>query len=101
MRAFSAILIVGGLAIAGLGVHSYWTARQGERQAESSGRASSPCGRKRLLGRRTDTVARLSIERLASHWGVIEGAEKEELQRAPGHLIDTAPPGSKGNCVSP
>jgi len=32
---------------------------------------------------------------------VIEGAEKEELQRAPGHLIDTAPPGSKGNCVSP
>ena len=25
---------IGGLAIAGPGVHSYWTARQGERQAE-------------------------------------------------------------------
>jgi len=84
LRAFCAILILGGLAIAGLGVYSYWTARQGERQAQEqwegqlTKRPQAP-----PRAHRGDTIARLSIERLDSHWVVIEGAEKEELQRSP------------------
>src|SRR5207248_2697940 len=30
---------------------------------------------------------------------VVEGADPVELKRAPGHLVDTALPGSRGNCV--
>src|SRR6059036_1104873 len=48
---------------------------------------------------RGETLARLSIERLGRRWAVVEGADKTELKRAPGHLIDTALPGARGNCV--
>jgi len=97
---FCTVLIAGGLSIAGLGVYSVWTAKEGEKQAEEQWQ--SQVARRAPAPSRTqrgETVARLSIDRLDSHWVVIEGADKEELLRAPGHLIDTAMPGTRGNCV--
>jgi len=103
LRAFCAILIVGGLVIAGMGGYSRWAAQQGEQEAEQQWEQQltmlKPSAPALPRARRGDTVARLSIDRLDSHWVVVEGAEKEELERAPGHLVETALPGSKGNCV--
>ena len=103
LRTFCAILIVGGVIIAGIGGYSRWVARQGEQQAEQQWEQQITQLKPHVpvppRTRRGDTVARLSIDRLDSHWVVIEGAEKEELERAPGHLVETALPGSKGNCV--
>ncbi len=103
LRTFCAILIVGGLIIAGIGGHSSGVAREGEQQAQEQWEQQitqlKPSAPAAARTRRGDTVARLSIDRLDSHWVVVEGAEKQELERAPGHLVDTALPGSRGNCV--
>ena len=102
-RALSYILILGGLVIAGLGVHSVWTARDAERQAQQlweqdlAGRARTPPRIHAVPN--GETLARLSIDRLESRWVVFEGAGKDVLRRGPGHLVDTALPGSRGNCV--
>jgi sortase A len=48
---------------------------------------------------RGETFAKLSIPRLDSQWIVVEGADRQELRVGPGHLIQTALPGSRGNCV--
>ena len=89
--------------IAGLGLHSFWTAREGERRAEEQWHAQMaqrPHATAPVIRvQRGETLARLSIDRLDSRWVVVEGADKTELQRAPGHLIDSALPGNRGNCV--
>ena len=103
LRAFSTLLVVGGLFIAGLGLHSIWESREGEKLAQRewdrqiAARPAAPSGLPRPV--RGQTLARLSIDRLHSEWVVLEGADALELERAPGHLIDSALPGSRGNCV--
>jgi sortase A len=103
-RALSYLPISAGLVIAGVGVYFIWSARYGEKQAEEqwedqmarrAPRGVAPAPR---VGK-GDALARLSIERLDSRWVVVEGADKGELKRGPGHLIDSALPGSRGNCV--
>jgi sortase A len=49
--------------------------------------------------RRGATMAKLTIPRLDTQLYVIEGDEPSELRRGPGHLADSAMPGSRGNCV--
>jgi len=104
-RIFSSLLIVIGLFIAGLGLHSISETRQAEKQAQeewdrqiAARPATAPAEVPRPL-HKGDMVARLSIERLNSEWVVLEGADPSELKRGPGHLIDSALPGSRGNCV--
>jgi len=46
-----------------------------------------------------EAVAKLSIPRLDTEFYVVEGDGESELRRGPGHLIGTAMPGDKGNCV--
>jgi sortase A len=46
-----------------------------------------------------DTLAKLIIPRLDAELYVIEGDGPKELRRGPGHLMGTAMPGGKGNCV--
>jgi sortase A len=103
-RAFSYLVVSAGLVIAGAGAYSIWSARYGEKQAEQqwedqmarrTPKAVEPARRVS----KGDALARLSIERLDSHWVVVEGADKSELKRGPGHLSDSALPGSRGNCV--
>ena len=101
VRAISYILVLAGLVAAGLGLHSIWSTRQAEKQAEdqwdqvSRPQEAAPI-RKVKKG---ETFARLSIPRLESRWVVLEGADTNELKRGPGHLVQTAMPGARGNCV--
>lgn len=46
-----------------------------------------------------ESLARLTIPRLATELYVVEGAGERELRRGPGHLRGTAFPGENGNCV--
>jgi sortase A len=104
VRAFSYILVIVGLVLAGLGLHSIWTSHQAEQQAEEQwddlarSQQAQPAKRVHRVGK-GETFARLSIPRLDSHWIVFEGADRSELRMGPGHLIQTALPGSRGNCV--
>src|SRR5437899_2259021 len=104
VRFFSSLLILCGLFIAGLGLRSVWETREGEKHAQEewdrqiAARPAAPSEAPRPA-RRGDMIARLSIDRLNSEWVVLEGADKVELKRGPGHLIDTALPGTRGNCV--
>jgi sortase A len=44
-------------------------------------------------------IARLSIPRLGAVLYVVEGDNNGDLKRGPGHLIGTAMPGERGNCI--
>ena len=104
VRAISYILVLAGLVLAGLGLHSIWTSHQAEQQAEEQWETLARTQQQEVtkpLHRvgKGETFARLSIPRLDSHWIVFEGADKSELRMGPGHLIQTALPGSRGNCV--
>jgi len=46
-----------------------------------------------------EPVAKLIIPRLSAELYVVEGDGPAELRRGPGHIIQTAMPGAKGNCV--
>lgn len=89
--------------IAGLGVYSVISTQQAEQEAQEqwdrdmADRPSIPSPRREV--RPGEAMARLSIDRLNSQWVVIEGADRASLKRGPGHLPDTALPGSRGNCV--
>jgi sortase A len=101
VRALSYILVIAGLVAAGLGLHSIWTSHKAEQEAQEQWDAVSQ-SREVTPPRRVhkgDTLARLSIPRLDSHWVVLEGADSTELRRGPGHLAQTALPGTRGNCV--
>jgi sortase A len=101
-RVLSLSFVLAGLIASFLGVRSYWTAHQAANQAQeawdrrTAERTIVLPSHKLKAG---DMVARLSIDRLNGEWVVIEGADPEDLDRGPGHLSDTALPGSKGNCV--
>src|SRR6476469_9244594 len=98
MRALSYILVFAGLTMAGAGVYSVWTSKEGERRAEAQWQTQLQ-QRPDRRATRGGVLARLSIDRLNGHWIVIEGADQAELARGPGHLVDSAMPGSRGNCV--
>jgi len=107
VRAISSSLIVAGLILAGFGLYSVWTTHEAEKHSEEewdrqiadrqiADRPSVPVPREVRKG---EMLARLSIDRLNSRWVVVEGADRAELKLGPGHLADTALPGSRGNCV--
>jgi len=48
---------------------------------------------------RGDILGLLTIPRLSTELYVMEGDGNSELRRGPGHLADSALPGTRGNCV--
>jgi sortase A len=46
-----------------------------------------------------DAFAKLIIPRLDTELYIVEGDDADDLRRAPGHLIGTALPGARGNCI--
>jgi sortase A len=108
LRALSYLLIIAGLVIAALGIYSGWTAHHAEQQAEEqwdhmvAARRQPPAQKIPKPVHRApkgEMLARLSIEKLGGKWIVLEGAERSILRKGPGHLMETALPGSAGNCV--
>jgi sortase A len=46
-----------------------------------------------------ETFAKLVIPRLKAELYIVEGDDLSDLRRAPGHMIGSALPGARGNCV--
>jgi sortase A len=46
-----------------------------------------------------ETFAKLIIPRLHAELYIVEGDDLRDLRRAPGHMIGSALPGARGNCV--
>ena len=67
--------------------------------SDPPGERPSPDKLNRNLFRPGDTVARLSIPRLDGVWSIVEGTDKRNLRLGPGHLVGSAFPGEKGNCI--
>jgi sortase A len=101
IRALSYILLITGLVLAGLGLHSVWKSHEAEEQAEEQWDNLNRSQPEKPIHRvpKGETLARLSIPRLESHWVVLEGSDRNELRRGPGHMLQTALPGTRGNCV--
>jgi sortase A len=95
------VLLIGGAVLAFLGGRDLLEACFGQSAAARTfGTAAPSPGEPRHaripLG---ETMAKLSIPRLAAQLYVIEGDSPAELRRGPGHLADSASPGESGNCV--
>ncbi len=106
---FSALLVCVGMMIAYFGFHHLWVGQAAQRRAalqwqreEAVVNAASPTTPAtprptRLLP--GESVGHLTIPRLHASLYVVEGAEKEDLENGPGHVVGTALPGPVGNCV--
>lgn len=104
----SLLLLAGGSCFLYLGAREYFDSRAGQYQAareferpvldSPEARAATKTVNHRGV-RRGETLAKLRIPRLDAELYVIEGDGPRELRRGPGHLLGTAMPGEKGNCV--
>jgi sortase A len=101
LRRLSYLLVIAGLVLAGLGIRAIWISHRAEEQAEEQWDELVKLQPMKPVQRvpKGEALARLSIGRLDSHWIVLEGADKSELRRGPGHLVQSALPGTRGNCV--
>jgi sortase A len=115
-RCFSYLLISGGALLLFFGGRDLVESRLGQTEAEhefevspidkpspfhaSPGGGSSSRREAAAPARRLgDSIARLTIPRLATDLYVMEGDGSGELRLGPGHLQGTAMPGGNGNCV--
>jgi sortase A len=116
-KSISWVLIGTGVTLAGLGVYNYFEGRLGQRQAASEWSSESrteelssteePVPQKLPSKpvpyydpyRLGQTVAKLTLPRLATSLYVVEGTDQKELKMGPGHMPGTALPGVTGNCV--
>lgn len=111
---FSYLLISGGALFLFLGGRDLVDSRLGQSEAQQEFQASPafkpspfmPDSRKRSAPfvaspapRLGDTVAKLTIPRLATDLYVVEGDGAKQLRLGPGHLHGTAMPGANGNCI--
>ena len=108
---FSWLLICIGVVVAFFGVRHLFIEHQSQQKAAVHWQKVEEAARQQ---RRLDTtpvrprpsrlmpgesVGHLVIPRLGASLYVVEGAEKEDLENGPGHVVGTAMPGPTGNCV--
>jgi sortase A len=104
----SLLLLAGGACLLYVGAREYVDSRAGQYQAareferpipDGAGTRAAAAPVSLVGARRGETLAKLKIPRLGAELYVIEGDGPGELRRGPGHLLGTALPGEKGNCV--
>jgi sortase A len=95
------LLLASGTVLLFLGTRTLLESHFGQsaaaRQFRPAAASTKPLPARRP--RRGATMAKLTIPRLDTQLYVIEGDDPRELNRGPGHLADSAMPGSHGNCV--
>jgi len=105
---FSYLLLAGGALLLFLGAREYLVSRRGQTEAAREfqhelepppGLPSPPYTIRVTPPRPGETFARLVIPRLDTELYVVEGDNAADLRRAPGHMIGSALPGARGNCV--
>jgi sortase A len=100
-RALAYLLLASGTVLLFQGTRTVLESHFGQSAAARQFRSAAPLHAS-LPSRRPRpgaTLAKLTIPRLATELYVIEGDDARELRRGPGHLADSAMPGSRGNCV--
>jgi sortase A len=101
----SSLLIAGGGFLLFLGGREFVESRVGQSEAAREFHRTTPRPRGKPAVPRDwrlhegDTLAKLTIPRLDTELYVIEGDDKADLRRGPGHLPGTALPGADGNCI--
>lgn len=108
-KSFSFLLLAGGVLLLFLGAREYLGSRTGqtdaardfqkEMQADSTDDSSAPYTIRVQPPHPGETFAKLLIPRLDAELYVVEGDDAADLRRAPGHLIGSALPGARGNCI--
>ncbi|MEO7649313.1 MAG: class D sortase [Bryobacteraceae bacterium] len=103
-RKVSVALILAGAALVITALSSFIAARMGEERAaqewsEQERPILNPINQIKPAApfHPGPTMALLTIENRDLY--VVEGAGKSELRKSPGHLVGTALPGDRGNCV--
>src|SRR5687768_5888287 len=106
-RRLSYVLFAAAIVLLLLGTREFLGSRLGQFKAErefdaeaeksaSVEKPKTPAPERFVPG---ETIAKMTIPRLSAELFVVEGDGEEELRRGPGHLSDSARPGSPGNCV--
>ena len=100
-KLLSYLLLASGTILLFLGTRTLLESHFGQSAAARQFRSAAPTtvSLPPHRPRRGDTMAKLTIPRLDTQLYVIEGDDPSELRRGPGHLADSAMPGSHGNCV--
>ena len=98
----SCLLLISGVVLSIQGVRILLESQFGQTAAARQFRAaasvpSNPSAERRPP--RGDIIGLLTIPRLSTELYVMEGDGNNELLRGPGHLADSAMPGTRGNCV--
>jgi len=108
-NSFSYLLLAGGALLLFLGAREYIGSRAGQAEAahdfQQAVETDTDIDRTAPYSIRVnpphpgETFAKLIIPRLDTELYVIEGDDAADLRRAPGHMIGTALPGARGNCI--
>lgn len=95
------LLIGGGLVLLFQGARIFFESRFGQSAARRQFEHRAPLRPPGpfVTPQLGETVARLSIPRLATQLYVVEGIGAADLRRGPGHMPGTVMPGGRGNCV--
>jgi sortase A len=106
---FSYLLLAGGAFLLFLGAREYWGSRAGQtdgaRDFQQEMQRADVYADSAHYSIRVEppkpgqTFAKLLIPRLDTELYIVEGDDAADLRRAPGHLIGSALPGARGNCV--
>jgi len=97
-KSLSYVLLAAGTILVFMGTRDYLDSRIGQVQAARSF-AIPGAGTEYDPPRLGESVARLTIPRLATELYVVEGDGARQLRLGPGHLKGTVLPGANGNCV--
>jgi len=101
------VLVAAGAVLLFLGARDFLESRMGQSEvardfeeapASPPGSPSNPAPAP-VAPQPGEPVAKLIIPRLSAELYVVEGDGPAELRRGPGHIVQTAMPGGKGNCV--
>ncbi|MCU1234305.1 MAG: sortase family protein [Candidatus Solibacter sp.] len=98
----SCLLLISGTILSIQGLRILLESEVGQTTAARQFRSAAVLPSKPSAERRPprgDIMALLTIPRLSTELYVMEGDGNSELRRGPGHLADSAMPGSRGNCV--
>jgi sortase A len=107
-KLFSYLLLAGGTLLLFLGareilgsrVGQYRAARDFQRSLEDNAIDQSPHYTIRVTPPSPgETFAKLILPRLNAELYIVEGDDAGDLRRGPGHMIGSALPGARGNCV--
>jgi sortase A len=94
------LLFLGAREILGSRVGQYQAARDFQRSLEDNAIEENTHYTIRVTPPSPgETFAKLVIPRLSAELYIVEGDDAGDLRRGPGHMIGSALPGARGNCV--